>query len=240
MGIPYCIGCSPGQYQDQEGKNTCKDCEINFVSEAANAKICTPCVEGTGTALNGTARCSSCSVGQSGSGAGGKCALCAKGTYRSGAMTDAVAFPDYILKCKPCEKGKYQNQEGQALCLPCVPGQYQDQEGKKSCIKCASGRQFNATIGGSSASNCVACVEGQYQPKEESTFCLPCLTGTFQNASGSSSCNDCPIGFNNGDTKKISCSECKAGKFQDAIQQANCEGMFYVFCKRMDLMALTN
>jgi hypothetical protein len=51
------------------------------------------------------------------------------------------------------------------------------------------------------------------------------LTGTFQNVTGSSSCQDCPIGFSNGDTnEEESCTGCKAGKFQDAIKEANCRG----------------
>ena len=60
--------------------------------------------------------------------------------------------------------------------------------------------------------------------------CVRYAERTFQNASGSSFCNDCPVGFNNGDTKEEFCSECKAGKFQDANQEANCKGMLTLIC----------
>jgi hypothetical protein len=49
------------------------------------------------------------------------------------------------------------------------------------------------------------------------------LTGTFQNVSGSPSCNDCPIGFSNGGTKEESCTGCQKGRFQDAIREAKCK-----------------
>jgi len=121
--------------------------------------------------------------------------------------------------------------KGAAKCVDCIPGQFQDQEGNESCIKCASGHQFNASIAiGISASNCVACDKGQHQPEKGSTFCLPCLTGTFQNVTGSSSCQDCPIGFSNGATNEEEhCTRCPKGTFQDAIKQSNCKGMLIFF-----------
>jgi hypothetical protein len=52
------------------------------------------------------------------------------------------------------------------------------------------------------------------------------LTGTFQNVTGSSSCNVCPVGFSNGETEKESCTSCPKGTFQDAVNEANCKGRF--------------
>ena len=235
--INACKECVAGQYQDQEGKATCKSCPAGKWSnkvQAKNENDCLDCQIGKFSAiLSIDFDCIFCPAGTRGKNevTGGTnitvCQACAVGRYRNG--SDLI-----VTSCRNCPIGQVMPFKGATKCIDCIPGKFQDQEGNESCIKCASGRQqSNANIAdvGISAVNCVACDKGQYQPEEGSTFCLPCLIGTFQNMTGSSSCNNCSVGFSNGETKKESCTLCKEGRFQDAIQEAVCKGMLYLFVK---------
>ena len=219
-----CPKCLEGQYTDSLNLHTsCIRALRDTFVPAKGLTVATNCPKNSFTNPPNTTMCEICPAGYKmirGTTAT-NCSKCDAGKFQNVPGSET---------CKDCPEGFYQNVKGIPYCIGCVPGQYQDQRGNESCMKCASGRKFNANIDvGISASYCEACAKGQYQPKNGSTFCLPCLTGTFQNVSGSPSCNDCPIGFSNGGTEKESCTLCKEGKFQDAIKEADCKGMLDLF-----------
>ena len=49
--------------------------------------------------------------------------------------------------CKPCQKGLFQDQEGQTSCGGCAAGQYQNETGKNACKACPEGRYLSVTDG---------------------------------------------------------------------------------------------
>ena len=60
--------------------------------------------------------------------------ICKAGTYNNGSY----------LSCQACDKGTYQNQEGQTSCKNCVAGSYQDERGQNTCKACEGGKTSNA------------------------------------------------------------------------------------------------
>jgi surface protein len=247
--------CATGKFYNR----TTVDCDLCPIGQYNNLThvtnqlplSCETCPRNTFAPIRGLPKCSNCESNQYSNASSQLCSTCPSGyqmLYKTtGTVTTCAAcIPGQfqndpgIKTCKDCPKGFFQDVKGIPYCIGCSPGQYQDQVGNETCIKCASGRRFNANIVvGISASNCVACGKGQHQSEAGSTFCLPCLTGTFQNVTGSASCNNCPIGFSNGETnEEESCTRCPKGRFQDAIKEADCKGMLYLFVKDGSVMEL--
>ena len=218
VGQALCFPCTPGEFQDSTGESACKKCGVNFFSENSRSATCQLCEAGKGTSLHqGSARCTSCSVGRAGTGGGGTCMDCAVGQYRSGAMTTDV---NYDLKCELCATGKYQNQNGQALCLPCTPGKFMEQTGEQS--KC-QGCSVNSYSNEAGADSCTPCAAGK-SSEEGSARCSTCSVGR----SGSSTipgCEDCKKGQSRSSdisSAVLECEACSVGRYQDKKKQALC------------------
>ena len=104
-GSATCSDCGKGQFQDEVKKASCKDCVVNTFTNVTGLAVCKTC--GTGEkAVKGSAKCSKCDAGESGTGDGGTCQVCAKGQYRTSAMA--------ADSCAPCAVGYAQGTTGQA------------------------------------------------------------------------------------------------------------------------------
>ena len=62
IGAAYCVGCPAGKFAQDEGSNTCSDCDVGSSSEAA-AVGCSECSAGTFVDRKGAASCTECSAG---------------------------------------------------------------------------------------------------------------------------------------------------------------------------------
>ena len=114
-GLPFCLPCVPGKYNDNLGLNTeCKLCDIGKFSNETELTACFDCASGQSTSgQKGSAGCQNCAAGTYGD----NCDSCTGGKFRAGSDEDAS-------KCKDCLAGKYQDAMGQAACLPCIPGEW--------------------------------------------------------------------------------------------------------------------
>ena len=67
----YCFSCTPGRYQNAEGKTECIDCAENTASrKSAQTTECTNCEIGK-AAEAGSVKCTPCDAGEAGTGTDG-------------------------------------------------------------------------------------------------------------------------------------------------------------------------
>jgi hypothetical protein len=149
-----CFPCLPGEFNDQEGKTSCKLCPINTKSEKAGLKECSNCGFGEKSDEEGSAKCVKCGAGEASTGIDGKCESCSEGRYRpsknsDGTETDAASC--FICpvgwsaeggssKCRECEVGRYNAIEGET-CKDCWEGSYRSSKMGITCDKCKVGEE---------------------------------------------------------------------------------------------------
>ena len=92
-------------YNDQVKQTSCKNCLVNTFADQTSRNSCQDCGVGEKSEL-GSAKCLKCDAGESGTGVGGTCEVCAKGQYRTSAMN--------ADSCKTCPFGFAQESTGQA------------------------------------------------------------------------------------------------------------------------------
>ena len=68
-GLIKCLGCTPGQYQDQLGQSECKNCPVGQSrgEDIQDRSKCIICKLGYTSKSNGSTVCDTCSVGRIGS-----------------------------------------------------------------------------------------------------------------------------------------------------------------------------
>ena len=106
--VGSCLPCIPGEYNDEVGQLTCKQCEENSFSDLKARNIsCSVC--GTGrSAKIGSTVCSSCSAGKRIDTVNGKeiCVVCIAGMFSP--------MPD-LNQCYDCVAGYYQKEDGKTM-----------------------------------------------------------------------------------------------------------------------------
>eukprot|EP00937_MAST-01D_sp_MAST-1D-sp2_P003447 g3447.t1 len=255
VGGTECPACPAATYQPSTGQAACLGCQPGSWSDVA-ATACTQCARGrfgdTEIASSSQAHCSKCGASSFQPQAGrtfclpatacvaGKyeaaspttssdrtCALCAAGQYSTGGEKS-------IAGCTKCERGKYQDGEGQSFChtkQPCVPGKYDSNPAEESsarCRQCAVGHFSNDV----NLPNCTACdaSKGEYQVQPGQTYCLQktaCVPGKFESIASrldEGRCHGCVPGRFAREANARACTACDAnkGEFQPQANQTFC------------------
>ncbi|XP_062570057.1 uncharacterized protein LOC134232121 [Saccostrea cucullata] len=114
------------------------------------------------------------------------------------------------LTCAPCAKGSYltEDHRKRPVCTSCPKGFFKEDEFELQCAKCPEG---TGTVeeGSTYSTDCIdTCQPGEYS--ETGLFpCTPCEKSSFQNASMSTSCVQCPTDLTTafrGSTDEYNCT----------------------------------
>jgi len=232
-GSEVCVSCDVG-YESYQAKEcisclkgtkgvpgaggagaTCEVCPVGFFQGELGASECTPCAEGNYNPYAQAARCYSCPSGLRTTGEGSEvcvscdvgyesyqakeCSICSKGTKGVPGAGGAGAT------CEECPVGFFQGELGASECTPCAEGNYNPYAQAARCYPCPSGLRTT----GEGSEVCVSCDVGyeSYQAKE----CSKCLKGTkgVPGAGGAgATCEECPVGFFQGELGATTCKEC--------------------------------
>ena len=163
--------------------------------------------------------------------------------FNTNTETEAKCSTTYPCICeKGCEKGEYQDEEGQITCKECQPGYYNNELGQPVCKKCPLGtwnskyKQISLIDGcflcakgqyGNTAGliECTDCAVGQYAKDAKQTECSRCKSGTYNDEVASDSaqkCKKCVEGNYQSELGKTSCVACRKGKFQNQAGKSKC------------------
>ncbi|CAH3141747.1 unnamed protein product [Porites lobata] len=162
-----CVSCSSGTYFNKT-LGTCEDCPVGSYQEEESQETCVPCPPRTSTEETRSDDRSNCT------------ALCKAGSYS----------PTGLEPCIQCEKGFYQETEGQRLCIKCGVNTTTPEEGSNSSMQCAvpcPPGSFSPT----GLAPCTLCNRRSFQSHNESRICVPCPGTTATVLPGSKSSQDC-------------------------------------------------
>jgi hypothetical protein len=214
-GKTYCLPCSLGKFQNQEGQDKCEICLTGSFNDATQATACKHCSVGFNTPnnRNGASLCVPCIPGKYGMKDDDKatCRKCPAGWYRGDDDDDdtdaarCIQCPsgwDTNLKkqstgCSSCAIGKYGSTPG--TCTYCPGNQYQESAGKTSCEECAKGYNFV-----SKKTPCTPCDSGKFG-NDTSGTCFKCTTGQYSSKKGSTQCQKCEIGKSPNEPQRTDC-----------------------------------
>lgn len=163
----FCVSCTPGTYLNKT-LGTCEDCPVGSYQEEESQEACVPCPPRTSTEQSRTDDLSGC------------LAVCKAGSYS----------PTGLEPCFPCEKGFYQEMEGQRLCLNCSVDTTTAEEGSTSSKQCGA----PCPPGWFSPNGlvpCSLCDRRSFQPQSEGRTCVPCPGTTVTTQFGSKRRQDC-------------------------------------------------
>ncbi len=193
-----CVNCDGSdQFQDEEGKTTCKTC-FGFVHNGH--KSCSSCIPGS--YWNGSS-CQSCAAGTYSSGINStSCSNCGAGTYQPSAGQTS---------CISCSgANQYQDSTGQTTCKTCGANSVPN----SSHTACTSTCQTTANCGANQylkdSCTCTDCPSGQ-SPNSTKTGCTvnvaDCSADGKYYIAATNSCGDCAAGCKKC-TGASSCTEC--------------------------------
>ena len=237
-----CEDCNAGkgEYQNEVGKASCKDCVSPLVltldarcidnamyqqrlsgrcgDSAGEGKITSAAACGAGAAALGWGDTSAYTLSQS--------------NFPPGCGDDGSLYFNTANTNIACSSNK------KCICtLVCPPGTYQDQTGQSTCKECPSDT-FSAvgatictldantcpigTYASGTATVCDSCGAGKYNDATNQTSCKNCDAGKYQNEVGKASCKDCPAGTYANGTATV-CDSCATGKYNDQTSQTSCK-----------------
>jgi len=132
MGMSVPIPCPKGQYQDEKGKDRCKDAPKGSFVASERSLSATPCEIGQYQDEIGKTSCKLCPIGK----------------YQDETGKDI---------CKDAPPGSYVASQGSVSATQCNTGQYQDESGKDSCKQTPPGYYTN-----SSGTQTIICPAGSF------------------------------------------------------------------------------
>lgn len=251
-GQDRCYACDVNtSTMGMQGSKYCYPCPMNSSAPKKGMAYCT-CDRGRGGPL-----CELCPPGFYGSSAP-LCQSCEAGKYSTGLGT--------WMECSLCSPGKYAMNQSSLECLDCPVGVYNPNMGKSDCFACfehgfapytgmtycfckAGFVLLNRSIcmpcgvgkygfQGDSSGECMDCESGMYSLFLNATRCSQCALGTFNNKTGVSACETCPIhsttlqeGRNHisdciclpgSFLKEEECTLCPGGQFQTGMNSSGC------------------
>ena len=246
-GLANCKHCSTGKYNDQTQRTAETDCksDCNAGSYIVSDKTaCLVCEKGQWQNQNGQSNCKNCGTGkynnQTQRTAETDCKHCGIGKYND--QTQRTAETDcksdcntgsYIVSdktaCLVCEKGQWQNQNGQSNCKNCGIGKYNDQTQRtaeadcKACDDCDAGQVLLCGESeGSTSRTCTPCTQGKFKANGNQSTCSACGTGKYNDQTvGVADCKMCGTGKYNDQTAKAECKSCGVGKYNDQTQSGS-------------------
>jgi len=211
QGTPTCARCPLGQYQENEGSATCKQCDVGTYAPTEGTVRCLDCQPGFNQSNAGEAVCVACPVSSVQPNSGqSTCSLCLPGLFMN--------TPGQ-KNCLDCSSGTFQPNIGASLCLSCLPGLFQPKAGEKACLACGPGSYSDINR----AANCLSCEAGFYQRNYSASSCLRCEPGRISDQSAQASCIDCKLGTSTlGVAGQTSCSDCPFQMVAPDLGSPNC------------------
>jgi hypothetical protein len=222
------VGCDPG-YEPPQDQSSGEDFRRRLLQD------CIECPNGKFSAAG--EQCLDCDQGKYSTTLGGEdpdtgvvtpnekaeCVAntCVAGTY----FSSGSAAPQ---ECTNCEKGKFQNLDGQLSCNDCDQEselKIAATEGLTTCAAsgCVAGSLFT---GDATADECTPCPKGEFSTDPFQDACLPCLAGSFADNEGSAACtpNTCAAGTRFSSLPDVAqeCTNCLVGEYQSADGQSSC------------------
>ncbi|CAL1528983.1 unnamed protein product [Lymnaea stagnalis] len=234
-----CINCLMGYFKPTRNNTLCDKCPANkTTSHEASTSVdhcsVTFCEPGFYSVDNTT------------------CLPCAVGTYKNfSGNQECVRCPDKITTAdvastqisdcylRICDKGQYRNETNH--CQSCDKGFYQELEGQTYCSKCDQGYTTQGVQSQSQADCYIVCPPGSYR-NESSNTCSVCPKGTYQELNSTvvncTSCSgnfstltenstnrtdcliSCPAGYFR--STRENCSPCPLGQYQNELDQTSC------------------
>ena len=170
-----CLKCASGQFQDEEGKASCKECYPGSITNTlalTGASVCTACFKGQVSSVS-TSRCIACDPGKSTMNKDNQtsCMTCEAG--KSSGL-DAET-------CTDCKAGEFQKFPARASCDVCPGGWISRLDGLEECEKCKEGKKLTSpTPNDASAHNkesaCETCNAdlGMSSSADQSAECSTC------------------------------------------------------------------
>ena len=116
-----CTFCRPGYYAEDSGMASCAGCTNGTFQSKTGSTACISCLPGKynlNFAMISEENCTNCQLGRSNSLLG------------------------HGRECKPCQKGRYANQESLSRCVDCPGGYVSDvvaSESPEDCVACDPG-----------------------------------------------------------------------------------------------------
>ena len=154
-GLPTCLNCKLGQYQNEIAQQNCTECPSGFANDMEQSSFCRKCPQN----VNSTEPfCRGWGLDSS-----SEYIACPQGKYSDGLSTTTcvdcpigrVSVKDKATEgydsCRRCVGGTGPN-ENQTSCVDCPTGTYGGLDG---CSRCALGR-FSNSVGANACSNCMA------------------------------------------------------------------------------------
>lgn len=188
------------------------DCAPGFYS-ATGQDPCSPCPEGSYTALAAQTACQPCELGSyQDVPAKTSCNGCNPGTY-----ADSLAS----TSCQDCATGTYTSDSGSSACQDCAVGKYADSEGSSICTSCDAG----SYAGSPGAQLCDPCPRGTYVESPAASVCDDCAAGTYSptiGAASSTTCQNCGVGEYGASPGQSACQACEAGTYSDTPARTVC------------------
>jgi len=213
----------------------CVQCEAGKFSTDFNSVICTSCVAGKYSIIQGADEdfCVNCLPGKYSTtiGAGSDlCSLCPSNSFSdiaSDEVADCICNKGYeignLATCVGCEAGKFKIDRNSLPCTDCGAGKYSVELNAIAdvCQSCESGK-FSSDLGSTS---CHFCDYGKYQPFDAAIVCVQCLASATTLMQGQISPDSCLCvpGFTShieGTTK--SCIPCAGNTVKNLLGDEPC------------------
>ncbi|KAL3926142.1 MAG: hypothetical protein SGPRY_003439, partial [Prymnesium sp.] len=240
-GSVRCFPCSPGQYNAQQGAESCTAClpacpvggycpqegarsvqqtfelcphgTFNSQPGAKSLEACEACPLGKANPVPGSSSCRACEPGFYCTEGAPAPLPCPGGTYSGATNLTSAA------ECTRAEPG-YFAPTGSVEQTACTSGTYSDKVQQAACSPCEAGSYQE----GEGSTGCNACTAGSYCP-DGASAALPCEGGTYSNVthlSDKSQCMLCPPGSSCA-TGVRSPTPCAPGSVQPEPGQTECK-----------------
>jgi len=177
-----CEPCARDHYQDDIGKDACKQCPPHTRTAANTSTARSDCL---------------CDAGFSGP-LGGPCTACAPGSFKAGAG-DA--------SCAPCPADTYQPETNASACVPCPEYSFAA-AGTALLATCKCNDGFTP-VEHEGRPACSACAPGTFA-HVETQVCTNCSGGTFSEDFGVVACSVCGANALSHEQPHVAC-QCDAG-----------------------------
>jgi len=226
--LTECEQCGPNEYTNLAGMLTCSPCgvvcpsgyarstlgkkspeECENCSECSKGHYCSDidgierrCPRGTYQNQTGGVACKTCPMGYYSYPGKEECTLCEP-------MSTSDEGAGFAEHCILCRSGKFYSKP---LCVDCPNGWFSN-IGVDECVDCTCAKGY-VRIASEDKNvcdvSCTACKIGHFCTELSSQ--IRCTKGMYQDQTGQTECESCPIGFFQYDLGQINCDLCPVGK----------------------------
>jgi len=238
-----CTQCSArqGEYQDQSGASSCKECLEGQDSTGTQCIDCGPgtsefmfdcvhCPRGWYSSEVRNPDCVRCDAQfTTASSRSTSVADCSEGcaenhvvdTFGRCQVCGGGKYVDGYV-CSECPLGYYKETPTELACTACPAGFNVERTGQLNCFLCPPGETCGCPWGQYGArDSCADCPAGYFS--KGNAECTACSENTYQDEEGKGACKSCPAGTFNDVSGQAACTDCPSGQFQMFVAAGACE-----------------